>query len=173
VATYRGPVSAEHVPPIAYATCLTPSVTLTSLRIVVGSSSVTTVNHRLWFKPPAVPRYLLPESHEFGDAVSHCWLQTLGDEAHRYYDDLIGRLSQDSKHVLNLWGDPLTAAGVQSSDVKGAYVMVNIAGDQGTPLSNQSVDAIREVVDQSTPPAGVKARTEVFRTDAKHSICTP
>jgi putative drug exporter of the RND superfamily len=86
--------------------------------------------------------------------------QALGDDAHRYYDELLHRLSQDREHVqhvLNLWGDPLTAAGVQSSDAKAAYVMVNIAGDQGTRPANESVQAVREIVDRSTPPPGVKA----------------
>jgi putative drug exporter of the RND superfamily len=86
--------------------------------------------------------------------------QPLGDDAHRYYSGLVDQLSQDRKHVqhvLNLWGDPLTAAGVQSSDSKAVYVMVNIAGDQGTHLANESVGAVREIVDHSTPPPGVKA----------------
>jgi putative drug exporter of the RND superfamily len=86
--------------------------------------------------------------------------QPLGDDAHRYYNELIHQLSQDRthvQHVLNLWGEPLTAAGVQSSDAKAAYVMVNIAGDQGTKLANESVQAIRTAVDRSTPPPGVKA----------------
>jgi len=86
--------------------------------------------------------------------------QPLGDDGHRYYNGLVDRLSQDRKHVqhvLNLWGDPLTAAGVQSSDAKAAYVMVNIAGDQGTQLANESVQAVREIVDRSTAPPGVKA----------------
>jgi putative drug exporter of the RND superfamily len=85
--------------------------------------------------------------------------KALGDDVHRYYDALVDRLSQDHKHVqhvLNLWGDPLTAAGVQSSDAKAAYVMVNIAGDQGTALANDSVQAVRQTVDRSTPPPGVK-----------------
>ncbi len=59
--------------------------------------------------------------------------QPLGDDGHRYYNGLVDRLSQDRKHVqhvLNLWGDPLTAAGVQSSDANAAYVMVNIAGGE-------------------------------------------
>jgi putative drug exporter of the RND superfamily len=86
--------------------------------------------------------------------------RALGDDAHRYYDELLHQLSQDREHVqhvLNLWGDPLTAAGVQSSDAKASYVMVNIAGDQGTRLANESVQAVRKVVDRSTPPPGVKA----------------
>jgi hypothetical protein len=47
----------------------------------------------------------------------------LGDEAHRFYDTLIHKLSQDTKHVEHIqafWGDPLTAAGSQSADGKAA-----------------------------------------------------
>lgn len=84
----------------------------------------------------------------------------LDEDAHRYYDSLIRQLSQDPKHVQhvqNFWGDPLTAAGVQSSDAKGAYVMVNIAGDLGQTLANQSVESVRDIVKRTPPPAGLKA----------------
>ena len=49
--------------------------------------------------------------------------QPLGADAHHYYDGLVGKLSEDTKHVEhidNFWGDPLTAAGSQSSDGKAA-----------------------------------------------------
>ena len=45
----------------------------------------------------------------------------LGDVDHRYYDDLMRRLKQDTKHVqyvMDLWGKPITAAGAQSLDGK-------------------------------------------------------
>jgi RND superfamily putative drug exporter len=86
--------------------------------------------------------------------------QPLGDEAHRYYDDLVRRLEQDTKHVQhvqNFWGDLITAAGSQSTDAKAAYVQVNLAGNQGETLGNESVEAVRKLVDESHPPAGVKA----------------
>src|SRR4029077_1195461 len=60
--------------------------------------------------------------------------QPLGADAHRFYDTLIQRLSQDTKHVQHVqdfWGDPLTAAGSQSTDGKAANVQVFLAGDQG------------------------------------------
>ena len=47
--------------------------------------------------------------------------RSLGADAHRYYDTLIQRISQDHKHVQHVqdfWGDPLTAAGSQSADGK-------------------------------------------------------
>jgi RND superfamily putative drug exporter len=86
--------------------------------------------------------------------------ETLGDEAHRYYDGLVKELEADTKHVQhvqNYWGDLITAAGSQSSDGKAAYVQVNLAGNQGETLGLESVEAIREIVDRSHPPAGVHA----------------
>ena len=85
--------------------------------------------------------------------------QPLGDDAHRFYDDLVRRLSQDKTHVQHIqdfWGDPLTAGGAQSKDGKAAYVQVYLHGNQGEALSNQSVDAVRDIVNAVTPPPGVK-----------------
>lgn len=84
----------------------------------------------------------------------------LGDEAHRYYDGLVKKLQSDVKHVQHVqdvWGDSLTAAGVQSRDGKAAYVQLNLAGDQGSTLGNESVKAVRAIVDKSAPPAALKA----------------
>lgn len=82
----------------------------------------------------------------------------LGERAHQYYDNLVLALQADTRHVQhvqNVWGDPLTASGVQSRDGRAAYVQVNLAGDQGSTLGNKSVVAVREIVDNSTPPQGV------------------
>lgn len=84
----------------------------------------------------------------------------LGPEAHQYYDKLIRQLRQDPKHIQHIqdfWGDRLTAAGAQSADAKAAYVQVNLAGNQGTTLANESVDAVRKVIDENRAPPGVKA----------------
>src|ERR1700739_678867 len=86
--------------------------------------------------------------------------QPLGDDAHRYYDNLIRQLRADPKHtqhIQDFWGDRLTAAGAQSADAKGAYVMLNLAGNQGTTQANDSVDAVRKVIERNPPPPGVKA----------------
>mgnify|MGYP001232383428 CR=1 FL=1 len=86
--------------------------------------------------------------------------EPLGEDAHRYYDGLVQKLSDDTKHVehvQNFWGDPLTAAGVQSADGKAAYVQVYLAGNQGEALSNESVAAVRDVVANTPPPKGVQA----------------
>ena len=84
----------------------------------------------------------------------------LGADAHRFYDAMIRKLEQDRKHVEHVqdfWGDTLTAAGSQSSDGKAAYVQVFLAGNQGSALANESVGAVREIVEHTQPPPGVKA----------------
>ncbi|MGH3634595.1 MAG: RND family transporter, partial [Mycobacterium sp.] len=84
----------------------------------------------------------------------------LGDDAHRYYAGLVKKLAADPEHVQHLhdlWGDPITAAGAQSSDGKAAYAQINTAGNQGSTLGNESVDAVRKIVDDSPPPDGIKA----------------
>src|SRR5262249_25514822 len=86
--------------------------------------------------------------------------QPLGDDAHRYYDATIRKLREDKTHVLSVqdfWGDPLTAAGAQSNDGKATTVQVNLAGNQGELLANESVEAVRKIVDSVPPPPGVKA----------------
>src|SRR6476469_4574684 len=86
--------------------------------------------------------------------------QPLGDEAHKYYDGLIDKLEADKKHVQHVqdfWGDPLTASGSQSADNKAAYVQVYLAGNQGESLANESVQAVRRIVDNTPAPPGVKA----------------
>jgi RND superfamily putative drug exporter len=60
------------------------------------------------------------------------------------------------QHIQDFWGDPLTAAGSQSTDGKAAYVQVYLAGNQGETLSLESVDAVRDIVAHSPPPDGVK-----------------
>ncbi|RIS88617.1 RND family transporter [Mycobacteroides abscessus] len=99
------------------------------------------------------------ESHS--DSIAMIVLESddpLGERAHQYYDNLVLALQADTRHVQhvqNVWGDPLTASGVQSRDGRAAYVQVNLAGDQGSTLGNKSVVAVREIVDNSTPPQGV------------------
>jgi putative drug exporter of the RND superfamily len=86
--------------------------------------------------------------------------QPLGDDAHRYYDNIIRQLRQDSRHIQHIqdfWGDRLTAAGAQSADAKASYVMLNLAGNQGTTQANDSVEAVRRAIDRNQPPPGVKA----------------
>ncbi len=73
--------------------------------------------------------------------------QPLGDEAHKFYDQMVKKLEADPKHVEHVqdfWSDPLTAAGSQSNDGKAAYVQVYLAGNQGESLANESVEAVQQ-----------------------------
>src|SRR5579875_3645112 len=65
----------------------------------------------------------------------------LGDQDHRYYDDLMRRFERDTRHVqyvMDLWGKPFTAAGAQSVDGKSTYVLLRLAGDIGQIEANES-----------------------------------
>jgi RND superfamily putative drug exporter len=82
----------------------------------------------------------------------------LGAEAHQYYAELVKKLEADTahiEHVADFWGDPLTASGAQSNDGKAAYVQVYLRGNQGETLSNDSVTAVRDIVDQTPRPPGL------------------
>src|SRR5277367_854144 len=85
--------------------------------------------------------------------------QPLADDARSYYANLVRKLRADPKHVehvQDLWGDRLTATGAQSPDGKAAYVQLNLAGNQGTTVGEESVAALRSIVDQTPPPPGVR-----------------
>ncbi|HEU0190469.1 MAG TPA: RND family transporter [Mycobacterium sp.] len=82
----------------------------------------------------------------------------LNDADHKYYEELVRRFNADTKHVQHVqdfWGDPLTAAGAQSSDGKATYVQLNLAGDMGQALANESVEAVRQIVDSVPAPPGL------------------
>jgi putative drug exporter of the RND superfamily len=85
--------------------------------------------------------------------------QPLEDEARSYYAGLIRELRNDPQHVehvQDLWGDRLTAAGARSPDGHAVYVQLNLAGEQGTSSGQESVAAVRDIVDRTSPPAGVE-----------------
>ena len=86
--------------------------------------------------------------------------QPLGDDAHRFYDHLVRELENDPnhvRHVQNFWGDPFTAGGAQSADGRAAYVQLSLAGNQSSTLANESVKAVRDIVERTPAPNGVKA----------------
>ncbi|CAA0131055.1 Siderophore exporter MmpL5 [Mycolicibacterium vanbaalenii] len=86
--------------------------------------------------------------------------EPLGDDTRDYYADLIGELEADTRHVehvQDLWSDPLTASGAQSSDGMATYFQVYLAGDQGEALANESVKTVQDMVAESQPPDGVRA----------------
>jgi len=121
---------------------------------------------------PMVPTYapsqvaMLTIGKEFHESTSTS-LTMLVLEADRglteqdrdYYAGLVRTLKADSTHVqyvMDTWGKPITAAGAQSLDGKSAYVLLRLAGDIGQMEANNSVDAVRKIVNISNPPAGLK-----------------
>lgn len=101
--------------------------------------------------------------------------QRLGDDAQTYYAGLVRQLRDDPKHVQfvhDLWGDRLTAEGAQSPDDKAAYAQLSLAGNQGTTLGQESVAAVRDIVQRFKPPPGVAVYVTgpaVLVADMQHS----
>jgi RND superfamily putative drug exporter len=101
--------------------------------------------------------------------------QRLGDDAHLYYNSLVRQFRADPthvQHVQDFWGDPLTAPGAQSQDGKAVYVQLNLAGNQGTTLGDQSLLAVRNIVNRTPAPRGVTAYVTgpaALVTDMHHS----
>ena len=84
--------------------------------------------------------------------------QPLGDDSHRYYDRLVRQLEDDPKHIQyvhDFWSNPLTAAGAQSADGK-AVIAIGPRRRARPALANESVEAVRGIVDRMPPPTGVK-----------------
>ncbi|MBE5510148.1 MMPL family RND transporter [Mycobacteroides abscessus] len=84
----------------------------------------------------------------------------LGEDTHRYYDDLIRQLKADTthvQHVQDFWGDDMTQAAAQSLDGKATYVQVALTDPRQGVSANQSVEAVRGIVDRTQAPQGVKA----------------
>ncbi len=139
-----------------------------ALNVLVPPIESVARNHALTMSPKDAPAMIAAKQigatfHESNsDSIAMIVLESdkpLGEQAHRYYDGLVRKLRADTKHVQhvqNVWGDPLTAAGVQSRDGKAAYAELNLAGDQGSTLGNESVKAVREIIDKSAPPTGLK-----------------
>ena len=138
------------------------------LAVFVPSLEVVGQEQSVSLSPTDAPSFVAMKriGHAFneGDTDSSAMIvlegnQPLGDDAHKFYDVLIRKLREDETHVLSIqdfWGDPLTSAGAQSNDGKAATVQVNLAGNQGEPLANESVEAVRKIVDGVPPPPGVK-----------------
>ncbi|NDJ89391.1 MMPL/RND family transporter [Mycolicibacter kumamotonensis] len=139
------------------------------LNVLVPPIESVARDHAVTMSPPDAPsliaaKHIGAKFDEFdSDSIVMLVLEgesELGPDAHRYYDALIERIAADHEHVqhiTNLWGDPITAAGVQSNDGRAAYAQINTAGDQGSTLGNESVDAVRKIVASVPAPNGVKA----------------
>ncbi|MDT5117021.1 MAG: hypothetical protein QOE30_2760, partial [Mycobacterium sp.] len=81
----------------------------------------------------------------------------LDETDHAFYDELVAKLQHDKhvQYVMNLWGEGTTAAGVQSNDGKASYTMVRVAGNQGSTQSNESIDAVRDLISHNKTPPGL------------------
>ena len=131
--------------------------------------------HNVWLSSPMRRRirpckHIGKVFHEFdSDSSAMVVLEgdkPLGADAHRFYDTLVRKLEQDTKHVEHIqdfWGDPLTAAGSQSNDGKAAYVQVFLAGNQGEAMANESVDAIRDMLTTRPHRQGSRPMSPVRR----------
>ncbi len=139
------------------------------LNMAVPQLEVVAKNHAVSQSPKDAPslqamKRVGQDFHEFNSDSSAMIVlegqQPLGDAAHRYYDTMVKRLEQDTKHVEHVqdfWGDPLTAAGSQSTDGKAAYVQVYLAGNMGETLATESIESVRKIVNSVPAPPGVKA----------------
>jgi RND superfamily putative drug exporter len=81
----------------------------------------------------------------------------LDETDHAFYDGLVVKLQHDKhvQYVMNLWGEGTTAAGVQSNDGKASYTLVRVAGNQGSTQSNESIEAVRDLVSHNKTPQGL------------------
>ena len=82
----------------------------------------------------------------------------LGQDAHRYYDEIIRQLKEQPEHVQHVqdfWGDPLTAGAAESADGKAAYVQMDLAGELGQAKATDSVEVVRDIVNRTPAPPGV------------------
>lgn len=85
--------------------------------------------------------------------------QRLGAGDRQFYDALTAALGSDHRHVYavtDLWSQPATAAGAQSTDGQAVSVMVRLAGMLGTAQARDSVNAVRATAQKLGPPAGLQ-----------------
>nr|AIA18005.1 MMPL family [uncultured bacterium] len=80
----------------------------------------------------------------------------LGEQDHQYYNELVRRLLDDSKHVASvqdLWGKPVTMSGSQSADAEATTLTVRPVGDLGSAPANQSIEPFEKSLRTYRDPA--------------------
>ncbi|MBA0046611.1 RND family transporter [Mycobacterium sp. NPDC050853] len=139
------------------------------LSISVPSLEQVEKEHAVAMNPAAAPSFQAMQrmGEVFGESNSSFVAmivlegqQSLGDDSHRYYDDLIRQLKADTthvQHVQDFWGDAITQAAAQSVDGKATYVQVALVDPREGASANQSVEAVRGIVARTPSPPGVKA----------------
>jgi putative drug exporter of the RND superfamily len=95
-------------------------------------------------------------------SVAVAFLETKGrklDEGdHQYYNELVRKLLDDTKHVASvqdLWGKPVTMSGSQSADAEATTLTIRPVGDLGSSEANESIEAIRDIVAKVPKPDGL------------------
>ena len=103
----------------------------------------------------------------------------LGEQDHQYYNEVVRRLLDDTKHVASvqdLWGKPVTMSGSQSADAEATTLTIRPVGDLGSSEANESIAAIRDIVAKVPKPDGLyrlyhRTRTAGGRYDtARHGF---
>jgi putative drug exporter of the RND superfamily len=137
------------------------NVAAPQLERVVGS-------HARSFMPPDAPSVIAAAraAQLFGQKPSNNFVyvalernQRLTPRDRQFYDALTAALGSDPRHVnavTDLWSQPATAAGAQSSDGRAVTVMVRLAGMLGTAQARDAVDSVRSAVRHLSPPAGLE-----------------
>ncbi|OJZ71978.1 hypothetical protein BRW65_17965 [Mycobacterium paraffinicum] len=82
----------------------------------------------------------------------------LNDADHSFYRTMVDKLRRDRRvqYVMDLWDEGTTAAGVQSNDAKANFTLVRVAGDIGSTLNDESITAVRDILNNMKPPPGLK-----------------
>ncbi|WP_078058841.1 MMPL/RND family transporter [Mycolicibacter icosiumassiliensis] len=99
----------------------------------------------------------------------------LGDPEHEYYAEVVSKLKADTahvQHVQDFWGDPMTAVGAQSADGRATYVQLNLVGNIGQAAANDSIVAVRDIVDSVQKPPGLTVYvtgTAALAADMNHA----
>ncbi|MCG7593028.1 RND family transporter [Mycobacterium sp. PSTR-4-N] len=138
------------------------------LNVAIPQIEAVARNHAVTMSPQDAPAMIAARNigatfqESDSDSIAMIVLEgdgELGAEARQYYETLVRALRADThhvQHVHDVWGDPLTAAGVQSRDGKAAYVQINLAGDQGSTEGIASIESVRDILDRSSPPTGLR-----------------
>lgn len=138
------------------------------LNVAVPQIETVARNHAVTMSPQDAPAMIAARNigatfqESDSDSIAMIVLEgdgELGTPARQYYDTLVRALRADTEHVQHVhddWGDPLTAAGVQSRDGKAAYAQLNLAGDQGSTEGIASIESVRDILDHSSPPPGLR-----------------
>ncbi len=105
-------------------------VTIAVLNVTVPQLETVGQIQAVSMSPDAAPSMIsmkhIGKVFEEGDSDSAAMIvlegqRPLGDAAHAFYDQMIGRLQADTTHVQSLqdfWGDPLTATGARAATAR-------------------------------------------------------